>query len=69
MDFACYVKLRMATTAHRDWLTPYETLRGSQPSIAHLQPFWTKAFVKDLVPKTKRAIVSKNSSLGLTGTT
>ena len=53
MDFACYVKLRMATTAHRDWLTPYEILRGSQPSIAHLQPFWTKAFVQ--VPKTKRA--------------
>ena len=43
----------MATSAHRDWLTPYEILRGSQPSIAHLQPFWTKAFVQ--VPKTKRA--------------
>ena len=55
MDFACYmyVKLRMATTAHRSWLTPYETLRGGPPSIAHLQPFWTEAFVQ--VPKSRRA--------------
>ena len=53
MDFACYVKLRMAKTAHHNWLTPYEILRGNQPSIAHLHPFWTKAFVQ--VPKTKRA--------------
>ena len=43
----------MATTAYRNWRTPYEILRGSQPSIAHLRPFWTKAFVQ--VPKTKRA--------------
>ena len=53
MDFACYVKLRMVTTAHRNWLTPYEILRGNQPSIAHLQPFWTQAFIQ--VPKVKRA--------------
>ena len=53
MDFSCYVKLRMATTAHRNWLTPYEILKGSQPSISHMQPFWTKAFVK--VPKEKRS--------------
>ena len=53
MDFACYVKLRMATTAHCNWRTPYEILRGGEPSIAHLQPFWTEAFVQ--VPKTNRA--------------
>ena len=53
MEMACYVKLRMATTAHRTWLTPYEILRGVKPSIAHLQPFFTKAYVQ--VPKTKRA--------------
>ena len=54
MDFACYVQLRMATTAHRNWPTPYEILEGSHPSIAHLQMFfWTKAFVQ--VPKAKRA--------------
>ena len=53
MDMACYVKLRMATTAHRNWLTPYDILRGVKPSIAHLQPFFTKAFVQ--VPKSKRA--------------
>ena len=53
IDVACYVNLRTATSAHRNWLTPYEILRGSPPSIAHLQPFWTKAFVQ--VPRTKRA--------------
>ena len=53
MDLACYVKLRMATSAHRNWLTPYAILRGGQPGISHLQPFFTKAFVQ--VPKTKRA--------------
>jgi hypothetical protein len=53
MDMACYVKLRMATTAHRNWLTPYEIFRGVKPSIAHLQPFFTKAYVQ--APKTKRA--------------
>ena len=53
MDMACYVKLRMATTAHRNWLTPYEILRGVKPSIAHFQPFFTKAYVQ--APKTKRA--------------
>ena len=55
MDFACYVALWMATTAHHNsyWLTPYEILRGSHTCNTHLQPFWTKAFVQ--VPKTKHA--------------
>ena len=53
MDMACYAKLRMATTAYCNWLTPYAILRGARPSIAHLRPFFTKAFVT--VPKTKRA--------------
>ena len=53
MDMACYVKLRMVTTAHRNWLTPCGIHRGVKPSIAHLQPFFTKAYVQ--VPKTKHA--------------
>ena len=55
MDMACHVKLRMATTAHRNWLTPYEILRGVKPSIAYIQPFFTKAYVQVPVPKSKRA--------------
>ena len=57
VDFACYMKLRMATTATRDWLTPYEILRGDTPNISHCMPFYTKTFVT--VPKEKRAKLKK----------
>ena len=53
MDMACYGKLQMAITAHRNWLTPYAILRGAKPSITHLQPFFTNTFVQ--VPKSKCA--------------
>ena len=48
----CYMKNRMATSARREWLTPYEIIHGHAPSIVHCMPFYTKAFVH--VPKEKR---------------
>ena len=38
VSYSMYVDLRMATNAQRDWLTPYEIVTGSKPSIAHLRP-------------------------------
>ncbi len=31
LDYAMYVDLRMATTASRDWKTPYEMIKGTPP--------------------------------------
>ena len=49
VDHACYMKLRMATTANRAWLTPYEILRGQAPSVSHCIPFFTRAYVLSLI--------------------
>ena len=38
MDMACYDKLQMDTTAHRNWLTPYEILRGVNSGQAQYRP-------------------------------
>jgi len=57
VDMVCYMKLRMATTASRSWLTPYEIIKGYAPSISHCVPFFTRAFAT--VPKDKRAKLKK----------
>ena len=57
VDHVCYMKMRMATTAHRGWQTPYEIIKGHAPSISHCMPFFTKAFVT--VPKDKRSKLAK----------
>ena len=44
VDMALYVHLRMATTASRGWLTPYEIIRGQQPDVSRLHAFYTRAF-------------------------
>ena len=53
VDMAMYTDLRMATDPSRGWLTPYEIIKGTQPSIKHMRPFDTLAQVT--VPKAKRA--------------
>ena len=53
VDYACYMKLRMATTASREWKTPLEIIDGKKPDITHCVPWYTTANV--LVPKTKRS--------------
>jgi len=57
VDMACYTKLRMATTASRNWLTPAEIIKGVAPSISHMVPFFTPAQVT--VPKSKRSKLVK----------
>ena len=62
VDYAMYVDMRMATTARGQWLTPYEMIKGVQPSITHLRPFYTKSAVK--VPKSKRLELEKQGQCG-----
>ena len=52
-----YVDLRVATTASRDWKTPYEMIKGTPPDITHIRPFGTKTSVT--VPKQKRTYLEK----------
>ena len=52
VDYAMYTDIRTATTASREWKTPYELSRGAQPSIIKLHRPFTKCFVQ--VPKSKR---------------
>ena len=44
VDMALYVHLRMASTASRKWLTPYEIIRGEPPDVSRLHAFYTRAF-------------------------
>ena len=53
VEYACYMKLRMATTASREWKAPLEIIDGKKPDITHCVPWYTTANV--LVPKTKRS--------------
>ena len=55
----CYMKNRMATTARREWLTPYKIIHGHAPSIVHCMPFYTKAYVRACAPKDKRKTLIK----------
>ena len=57
LDHVCYMKTRMATTASRNFLTPYEIIKGQTPNIMHCKPFFTKAYVT--VPKDKRSTMIK----------
>ena len=41
VEYAMYVDLRMATTASRNHLTPYEMIRVEKPFIDHIRPFFT----------------------------
>ena len=63
LDHVCYMKLRMATTASRNWLTPYQIIKGYAPSITHCVPFFSKAFVT--VPKEKRGVMKKKGKAHL----
>ena len=66
VDFPIYSDIRTTTTANRGWLTPYEIVRGSPPSIAKMHVFFTKAFV--VVPKSKRkALAAKGPGFGKRG--
>jgi hypothetical protein len=57
VSYVLYVDLRSATTATRDWLTPYQLTHGVKPSIAKLHRYWTRGYV--LVPKSKRRALAK----------
>jgi hypothetical protein len=63
IDYAMYVDLRTATTSSREWLTPFEMIKGEKPRIDRLHRFYTQAFVA--VPKSKR---KKLAQKGLTNT-
>ena len=52
LDYVLYTDFRTATTASREWKTPFEMVRGIQPSITKLHRFYTRCFVG--VPKSKR---------------
>ena len=52
-----YVDLRMATTASRDYLTPYEMIKGERPFIDHIRPFFTTSHVH--VSKERRQKLKK----------
>mgnify|MGYP001488037148 CR=1 FL=1 len=54
LDFTCYMKLRMATTASRNWLTPHEILRNARPSIQHCMPWYTTTHVTVPQGKSKK---------------
>ena len=44
VKYAMYVDFRSATTASRNFLTPYEIIHGVQPNIAKLHRFYTRGF-------------------------
>ena len=48
-----HVDMRMATTASREWETPYELAWGIKPCVAHLRPFCSKTAVT--IPKDHRS--------------
>ena len=52
VDLAMYTDLRTATTASRNWKTPYEMSHGTMPFIGKIHRPFTKCFVQ--VPKSKR---------------
>jgi hypothetical protein len=54
VDYAMTVDLRMATTASRGWLTPYEMIKGVPPSVTHLRPFYTRTAVRVPVARRKK---------------
>lgn len=61
VSYAMYVDLRTATTASRQWLTPYEQIKGMPPTILKLHRFYTRCYVS--VPKSKRKKLVKKGLL------
>ena len=57
VSYSMYVDLRMATTASRDYLTPYEMIKGERPFIDHIRPFFTTSHVH--VSKERRQKLKK----------
>ena len=57
IDYVMYVDWRMATTAERSWLIPYQIAKGVTPSVARLHRFYTKCNVT--VPKSERRALAK----------
>ena len=59
--------MRMATTSSRGFKTPYEMIKGEQPNISHLRPFWCKSYVT--APKSKRKWLKKKGMANIRGET
>ena len=62
VQFACYADMRSASTASRGYKTPYEMIKGVQPSILKMHRFFTLAFVA--LPRQKRKQLAKKGFLG-----
>ena len=60
--FACYADMRSATTAERGYITPYEMIKGIEPSTLKMHRFFTLAFVA--LPRQKRKMLAKKGLLG-----
>jgi hypothetical protein len=61
VSYCMHVDLRIATTANKDWKTPYEIIKGVQPSLLKLQRWYTKAFVN--IPNTSRSAMQSKGVL------
>jgi hypothetical protein len=61
VSYSVYVDMRTATTASRDWKTPYELIKGFQPSLVKMHRWYTKAFVN--VPKAKRSFLQQQGNI------
>ena len=62
VQFACYADMRSASTASSGYKTPYEMIKGVQPSILKMHRFFTLAFVA--LPRQKRKQLAKKDFLG-----
>jgi hypothetical protein len=62
VSYAMYVDLRSATTKSRDFVTPYEMIKGAAPDIQHLHRFYTASFV--CTPRQKRKALAKKGVIG-----
>ena len=62
VQFALYADMRSASTAERGYLTPYEIIKGTEPSIVKMHRFYTLSFVA--APKQKRKALAKKGFLG-----
>ena len=61
VSYSMYMDLRTASTASRGWKTPYEMIKGVQPSLINLHRWYTKAIVN--VPVSKRKYLEKQGIL------
>ena len=60
VSYSMYVDMRTATTANRDFRTPYEIIKGSRPSILKLHRFYTLSYVT--IPRQKRKALAKKGT-------